>query len=131
VANKLPPIARIVIPDAAKLTSTKIRWLAALGYEPREIHHKLGVRYQQVRNVLTQPPKRMAREDLPPLEIRLFELGDDLEAMDQHAFQEEMAAHRKESNKNRREINRKRRQLAEEHTDEDEVDEITELEGDE
>jgi hypothetical protein len=99
----LPPISHIKPPPMTHM-STKIRWYGGLGYEVREVANLLGVRYQQVRNVLTTEPKRAAREDVPPYVIELFEVDDDLEAMDKHALEQEMAAQR-----NQDRLERKRR----------------------
>ena len=99
----LPPITHVKPPDM-KHTSTKIRWWLGLGYEVREVANLLGVRYQQVRNVGTTEPKRAAREDVPPFIIELFDLDDDLEAMDKHAMEQQMAAIR-----NERRLEQKRR----------------------
>lgn len=108
----LPPISRIKMPDGANITSTKIRWLSGVGYEPREIAPFLGVRYQQVRNVLTNPPKRASREDVPPLVVEIVSLADDdLEHMDKYWFDREMEAHRGESRKTQRATNAARRKL--------------------
>jgi hypothetical protein len=107
----LPPIGRIILPAEVKITSTKIRWLSALGYEPREIAPYLGCRYQQVRNVLQNPPKRAAREDLPPLTVKVMRLSDDmLEIADQEAMRQQMAAQRTAHLKERRDTNKARRQ---------------------
>jgi hypothetical protein len=91
--RNLPPIHRVKEPKMVH-TSTRIRWFAALGYEKGEIHRHLGVRYQQVRNVLTTSPKRMAREDLPPLKFEVFDVETDLEAMEAQALVDNMAAQR-------------------------------------
>lgn len=105
----LPPISHVKPPDM-KHTSTKIRWYCGLGYTIKEVSNLLGVRYQQVRNVATTAPKRAAREDVPPLRIELFELDDDLEAMDKHAMEQEMAIQRREHRKEARDMRRKRRE---------------------
>lgn len=119
----LPPIARIKMPEGAKITSTKIRWLAGVGYEPKEIAPYLGVRYQQVRNVLTNPPKRASREDVPPLVVeRLSVCDDDLENMDRHFFELEMQAHRAESRKTQRATNAARRKLREQEAGNEDLD---------
>lgn len=106
----LPPIHRILIPESMKIMSTRIRWLKAVGYEVREISNFLGIRYQQVRNVVTTQPKRAAREDMAPLEIRVKPLIDDnLELMDQRALEEEMRMQRVEHRAARRALNKTRR----------------------
>lgn len=138
----LPPIHHIKEPPMQH-TSTRIRWYHSLGYKPAEIQKRLGVLYQQVRNVITTIPKRAAREDLPPPVIELMELDDDLEAMDKHHMELQMAAQRDQDRKNRAKqrtgaIRRQDRdarlkQLVAERfpvageVDEDEVDEITEM----
>lgn len=94
----LPPIFHVLEPPMQHM-STRIRWYHALGYKPAEIQKRTGVLYQQVRNVITTQPKRAAREDLPPLEIRLAELDDDFEAMDKHHLELQMAAARDEARK--------------------------------
>lgn len=96
----LPPITHIKAPDM-KHTSTKIRWYLGMGYTVKEVSHLLGVRYQQVRNVGVTAPKRAAREDVPPYIIELWEVDGDLEAMDKHAFEIEMAAQREQDRKAR------------------------------
>lgn len=78
--KKLPPIGRIIEPKMQHM-STKIRWYLGLGYEVGEVSRHLGIRYQQVRNVGTTDPKRAAREDVPPYEIRLADLADDIDAI--------------------------------------------------
>ena len=78
--SKLPPIER-VIPPKMQHTSTKIRWYLGLGYEVGEVARFMGIRYQQVRNVGVTEPKRAAREDLPPYEIVLAPLPDDVDAI--------------------------------------------------
>jgi hypothetical protein len=106
----LPPIGRIKMPPGMKITSTQIRWLNAVGYEAREIAPFLGCRYQQVRNVLQNPPKRAAREDVPPLVVEVTRLSEDmLEIADEEAMRANCAASRSEHFRERREINRKRR----------------------
>lgn len=78
--SKLPPIERVIQPKMQH-TSTKIRWYLGLGYEVGEIARFMGVRYQQVRNVGVTDPKRAAREDVPPYEIKLHPLPDDIESI--------------------------------------------------
>ena len=108
----LPPIHRIAMPPEMQITSTKIRWLSAIGYVPREIAPYLGVRYQKVRNVLSNPPKRAAREDLPPLVVKVLAITEDnLELMDQHAMHQQLAASRNAHRIERKDTNRKRREL--------------------
>jgi len=76
-----------------KTQTAKVRWLHELGYEIKDISKGLGVRYQQVRNMVLTQPKRAAREDMPPLKIELLEmedvvdslLGDELERTHQEA----------------------------------------------
>lgn len=94
----LPPIAHIK-PPAMQHTSTKIRWYLGLGYTVKEVSSFLGVRYQQVRNVGITAPKRAAREDVPPYIIEVWEVDDDLEAMEAHALEQQMAAQREEDRK--------------------------------
>lgn len=93
VEPSLPPISHIKPPEM-RHTSTKIRWYLGLGYTVKEVSVFLGVRYQQVRNVGITAPKRAAREDVPPLKIETWEVDDDLEAMEAHALEEQMAAQR-------------------------------------
>ena len=71
----LPPIQRLVMPQTVT-QSALVRWLWALGYSVKDIHHGTGIRYQQVRNMVTSQPKRATREDLPPLEIKVMEPED-------------------------------------------------------
>lgn len=109
-APSLPPIHRIKEPPMHHM-STRIRWYRALGYEVKEISAYLGVRYQQVRNVVTTQPKRMAREDLPALTVELLDLETDLEAMEAQALQMNMAAQRNQDRQARKETNKARRRL--------------------
>jgi hypothetical protein len=90
----LPPITDIVIPDGIK--STRIRWLSAMGYEVKEISAFLGIRYQQVRNVITNTPKRAAREDMPPLVLVYKEEQDLFEAAMDGTLDESLLAARAE-----------------------------------
>jgi hypothetical protein len=111
----LPPIGRIKMPDGIKVVSTKIRWLSSVGYLPNEISKYLGCRYQQVRNVLQNPPKRAAREDLPPPTVEILRLSDDmLEVADEEHLRQQMAAQRLEHRAERKSTNRERRRLREE-----------------
>ena len=90
----LPPITSIVVPPGIK--STRIRWLRALGYEVKEIAAFLQIRYQQVRNVTTNAPKRAAREDMPPLVIVYKEEPDLMEAALDGALDASLLANRKD-----------------------------------
>lgn len=74
----LPPIYRIKLPET-RTKSALIRWLWELGYSVKAISGSLGIRYQQVRNVVTTEPKRATREDMPELVI---ELADDTDVVD-------------------------------------------------
>lgn len=105
-ARRLPPIHRIKEP-LMRHASTRIRWFSALGYTNAEIHKHLGVRYQQVRNVLTTTPKRMAREDVPPLEFSVMDVETDLEAMESQALVDNMAAQRAEDRAARKRARRR------------------------
>lgn len=97
----LPPISRIVLPKTTTQTAL-VRWLARQGYSVKAIHNGLNIRYQQVRNMVTMIPKRMAREDLPPDGIKLQEvedivdmlLGDELERTFAEAKKQERRARR-------------------------------------
>lgn len=91
----LPPIHRIKEPPMLYM-STRIRWFYSLGYKVGEIHNHLGLRYQQVRNVVTTEPKRAAREDIPPPTYELLDVETDLEAMEAQALVDNMAAQRAE-----------------------------------
>lgn len=102
----LPPITHIKPPTMRHL-STKIRWYLGLGYTVKEVSNLLGVRYQQVRNVAVQEPKRAAREDVPPYVIELYDVEDDLEAMEHHALEQQMAAQREQDRKARKTGGRK------------------------
>jgi hypothetical protein len=73
-----------------------MRWYIALGYTVAEVSRYMGVRYQQVRNVTTNLPKRAAREDLPELVIVLRETPDLIEAALDGALDASMLAGRKE-----------------------------------
>lgn len=127
----LPPIHHIREPHMQHM-STRIRWYFALGYKAVEIQKRTGVLYQQVRNVIHTQPKRAAREDLPPLVIEVLELDDDLEAMDKHHFEIQMAAQRDQGRKaaaRARNGASKRTEIAHLGLEADETDEITELGG--
>jgi hypothetical protein len=104
----LPPIHHIKEQGDMKVMSTRIRWYSELGYKVGEISNFLGVRYQQVRNVINTLPKRAAREDLPALVIELLELDNDLEAMDKRAMEMEMAQQRNQDRKFKHEANKER-----------------------
>ncbi len=95
--DSLPDISQIVLPEM-KVTSTRIRWLLAMGYSINQIHHGLGLRYQQVRNVATTTPKRAAREDLPPLVLVLRDPIDDVQAIMDMALDESLKKAYKERN---------------------------------
>lgn len=71
----LPPIYRIKLPET-RTKSALIRWLWELGYSVKAISASLGIRYQQVRNVVTTEPKRATREDMPELVIVLADVTD-------------------------------------------------------
>jgi hypothetical protein len=92
--GRLPPIEDIVPPEVA-IKTTLIRWYRALGYEVKEISRYMGIRYQQVRNVTTNMPKRAAREDLPPLEIVLRDTPDIIQAALDGALDQSLLADRK------------------------------------
>lgn len=87
----LPPIHRIREPKMQH-ASTRIRWYLALGYTPLEISKGLGIRYQQVRNVRDQQPKRATREDIPDTHYETWPIDDDVDAMGAQALMENMAA---------------------------------------
>lgn len=97
----LPPIHRIRLPET-KTQSALIRWLFRQGYAVKDIHKSLGIRYQQVRNIVTTVPKRAMREDLPPDGIELSEpedildtlLGDELERTHLEARKQAKRAHK-------------------------------------
>lgn len=102
VIQPLPPITSIVIPKTATKSAT-IRWLGALGYQVKEIYPFLGVKYQMVRNILTNIPKRAAREDTPDVIIEYKPEKDMLdEAMD-GALEQSLMAGRKDRKKAQRE----------------------------
>lgn len=107
---RLPPIHHVK-PPKMQHTSTKIRWYLGLGYTVKEVSSHLGVRYQQVRNVGVNAPKRAAREDVPPYIIELFDIEDDLEAMESHALEREMAAQRQQDKDKRAAMKRARKKL--------------------
>lgn len=80
----LPPIVRLRIPKVRTQTA-KVRWLWAVGYPIKEIAKGTGIKYQQVRNMIVNQPKRAAREDLPPIPpeapLEMKELVDDIQAI--------------------------------------------------
>jgi predicted transcriptional regulator len=102
----LPPIHRIVLPKTGT-QSALIRWLWEMGYQVKDISNGLGIRYQQVRNIITTKPKRAAREDLPPLELELAPLEDIVDVLLGAEFDRTHLAARKAE---RRETNRMRRE---------------------
>lgn len=91
----LPPIETVVPPKTQTKTAL-IRWYRAVGYEVAEIARYMNVRYQQVRNVTTNLPKRAAREDLPPLVVEQREVSDLFEAAMDGALEQSLLAGRKE-----------------------------------
>ena len=92
----LPAIHRVKLPNT-RTKSALIRWLWELGYPVRDISGSLGLRYQQVRNVVTTEPKRAAREDLPPLTIELTEMSDVVDMLLDSALEADFKAARKAS----------------------------------
>jgi hypothetical protein len=54
-----------------KTASAKIRWYVAMGYTVNEIAKWTGIKYQMVRNISSNVPKRAAREDMPALIVKL------------------------------------------------------------
>jgi hypothetical protein len=102
----LPPIHRIILPKTAT-QSALIRWLWEMGYQVKDISNGLGIRYQQVRNIITTKPKRAAREDLPPLELELAPLEDIVDILLGEEFDRTHLEARKAV---RRDTNRKRRE---------------------
>lgn len=105
VTQPLPPISQIVIPKT-KTQSNTIRWLAALGYEVKDISAQLGTRYQQVRNIVTTIPKRAAREDLPELIVEYKPEADPLDDAMDGALEASLLEHRKARQKDNREMRR-------------------------
>jgi len=105
VTQPLPPIHTIVIPET-KTQSATIRWLANLGYEVKEISAYLGIRYQQVRNIVTTIPKRAAREDSPDLIVEykppMDEIDDALDGALEAAMMESRKARLKAGKEQRR-----------------------------
>lgn len=114
----LPPISHVKPPPMRHM-STKIRWYLGLGFTVKEVSTFLGVRYQQVRNVGVVEPKRAAREDVPPFIIETWEVDDDLEAMEAHALEVEMAAQRDQDRAARKEANKNGRQRRDLERDDD------------
>lgn len=94
----IPPIESIVPPQTTT-KSALMRWYVAMGYTVAEISRYMGVRYQQVRNVTTNLPKRAAREDLPPLVRVLRDTSDVFEAAMDGALEASLLADRKERKK--------------------------------
>lgn len=95
VEGHLPPINDILIPSTTT-KSALIRWLFALGYQVKEIYPFLGVKYQMVRNITTNVPKRAAREDLPPLEVSYRPETDVLDDAMDAALEQSLMQGRKE-----------------------------------
>lgn len=93
VVQPLPPITSIVIP-ATKTKSATIRWLVAVGYQVKEIYPFLGVKYQMVRNISTNVPKRAAREDTPEEIIEYKPPNDELQDALDGALDQSMMASR-------------------------------------
>lgn len=105
VHHPLPPINMIVMPKVGTKTAL-IRWLDRLGYTIVEIHMHLGIKYQMVRNITTNEPKRAAREDLPELVVEYKpdngELADALDG----ALDDSLMAGRRERKKAEKELRR-------------------------
>jgi hypothetical protein len=99
-ASSLPPISDIVIPSFQTKSGT-IRWLFGCGYAVKDISNYLGIKYQMVRNIVTNLPKRAAREDMAPLVIELKPEPDLLDAALDGALDASLMAGRKERNKKR------------------------------
>ncbi len=99
VLGSRPPINRIVMPST-KTKSALIRWLHALGYPTKEIYVYLNVKYQMVRNIVTTEPKRAAREDLPPLEVRWLPELDIIDHALDGALEQALLTERKERKAN-------------------------------
>jgi hypothetical protein len=126
VIDSLPPIHMVKMPATMRVMSTKIRWLAALGYPRAEIQKQLGLRYQQVRNVLHNLPKRAAREDLPPLVIELYDPVDDIQAIMDSELEKSMKVVRKERAKATYDHKYGSKSNGQDDPEDEEVDEITE-----
>lgn len=90
----LPPLHRLKLPKLRTQTAL-VRWLFELGYEIKDIHKGLNIRYQQVRNMVKTIPKRAAREDLPPLIIELLEMEDVADMLLGEAMERDFASARK------------------------------------
>lgn len=90
----IAPIESIEIPKTTT-KSARIRWLRAMGYTVAEISNFLGIRYQMVRNIATSTPKRMAREDLPPLEVVFKPEVDDVQIIMDTELEASLKAERK------------------------------------
>lgn len=89
----LPHIARLELPHTTTQTAL-VRWLWELGYQVRDISRGTGIRYQQVRNMVTTVPKRASREDLPPLKLVLRGPVDDVDAIMDEALDRSIRAGR-------------------------------------
>ena len=114
----IPPIEQVVAPTTTT-KSALMRWYVAMGYSVAEISRYMGVRYQQVRNVTTNLPKRAAREDLPELVFVLRETQDLIEAALDGALDQSMLAGRKERLKDEK-ADRRRLMQGPDETEEDE-----------
>lgn len=108
--GSLPPIEMIQIPVTEGGTkSVRIRWLKALGYTVNEISKGLMIKYQMVRNITTNQPKRAAREDLPPLIVQYKPEADELQDALDGALEKSLLQGRQErlrQNKEERDLDR-------------------------
>jgi len=96
----LPPIARLKMPKFATATA-KVKWLWELGYEVKEISRGIPMKYQQVRNMVVNQPKRAHREDLPPLVVEIMDPVDDIQAILDAELDRSLMAGRKDRAKTR------------------------------
>lgn len=118
--GSLPPIEKVV-PPSTITKSALIRWYRALGYEVKDISKYMNIRYQQVRNITTNQPKRASREDLPPLKILLREEGDLIDAAMDGALEASLMAGRKER-KAEEKADRRALRMGTDEEDEDQED---------
>lgn len=95
VTQPLPPINKIKIPHTQTKSAT-IRWLSNLGYEVKDISAQLGIRYQQVRNIVTTIPKRAAREDSPEFVVEYLPDPDGIELALDAALEQSLLDQRKD-----------------------------------
>lgn len=125
----LPNIAAVEPPNTTT-KSALIRWYHDVGFSASEIYNYLGVKYQMVRNIVTNVPKRAAREDTPDLVITLRQENELLEDMLDGALDASLKKGRVERLATEKQDRRELKQAIYRHSNGDEDTEIDEEEVD-